>query len=276
VRPLRIETRDIPAYCVCVEECMNVEAEVDNKPWYYDIKRFIQSREYPPQATENEKKYIRRMAFQFFLSGEILYKRTHDATLLRCANVEEANRLIQEMHARLMGAHANGLFLARKIMRAGYYWLTMERDCIRHVQTCHKCQMYQNCKNAPPQYLHTMAWPWPFSAWGMDVIGAITSKASNGHEFILVAIDYFTKWVEACSFKNVTQVAVTHHLPLWDARDAHHRQCFQPKQPHDGPAMPAIQDPAPQLCSIPPKDEWSRGSSQQEREEDSEQDDGNV
>uniref|UniRef100_A0A2N9IL83 Uncharacterized protein n=1 Tax=Fagus sylvatica TaxID=28930 RepID=A0A2N9IL83_FAGSY len=80
---------------------------------------------------------------------------------------------------------------------------------ILHVQTCHKCQMYQNSKNAPPQYLHTMASPWPFSAWGMDVIGAITPKASNGHEFILVAIDYFTKWVEACSFKNVTQVAVT-------------------------------------------------------------------
>uniref|UniRef100_A0A2N9EC64 Integrase catalytic domain-containing protein n=1 Tax=Fagus sylvatica TaxID=28930 RepID=A0A2N9EC64_FAGSY len=155
------------------------------------------------------RKYIRRMAFQFFLSGEILYKRTHDATLLRCVDAEEANRLIQEMHAGLMGAHANGPFLARKIMRAGYYWLTMERDCIRHVQTCHKCQMYQNSKNAPPQYLHTMASPWPFSAWGMDVIGAITPKASNGHEFILVAIDYFTKWVEACSFKNVTQVAVT-------------------------------------------------------------------
>ena len=74
VRPLRIETRGILAYCVCVEECMNVEAEVDNKPWYYDIKRFVQSRKYPPQVTENEKKYIRRMAFQFFLSGEILYK----------------------------------------------------------------------------------------------------------------------------------------------------------------------------------------------------------
>uniref|UniRef100_A0A2N9I9H2 G-patch domain-containing protein n=1 Tax=Fagus sylvatica TaxID=28930 RepID=A0A2N9I9H2_FAGSY len=128
VRPLRIETRDIPAYCVCIEECMNVEAEIDDKPWYYDIKRFIQDREYPSRATENEKKYIRRMAFQ-------------------------------------------------------------------HVQTCHKCQMYQNSKNAPPQYLHTMASPWPFSAWGMDVIGAITPKASNGHEFILVAIDYFTKWV---------------------------------------------------------------------------------
>ena len=77
-----------------MEECMNIEAEVDNRPWYYDIKRFVQSREYPPQATENEKKYIRRMAFQFFLSGKILYKQIHDATLLRCVDVEEANRLI--------------------------------------------------------------------------------------------------------------------------------------------------------------------------------------
>uniref|UniRef100_A0A2N9FKE8 Integrase catalytic domain-containing protein n=1 Tax=Fagus sylvatica TaxID=28930 RepID=A0A2N9FKE8_FAGSY len=82
--------------------------------------------------------------------------------------------------------------------------------------------LHQTCPDVPqsarcirtarmhlPKYLHTMASPWPFSAWGMDVIGAITPKASNGHEFILVAIDYFTKWVEACSFKNVTQVAVT-------------------------------------------------------------------
>ena len=46
----------------------------------------------------------------------------------------------------------------------------------------------------------------------MDVIGTITLKASNGHVFILMAIDYFTKWVEACSFKNVTQVAVTRFM----------------------------------------------------------------
>jgi len=44
--------------------------------------------------------------------------------------------------------------------------------------------------------LHTMASPWPFSTWGIDFIGKIHPKASNGHEFILVAIDYFTKWVD--------------------------------------------------------------------------------
>ena len=41
---------------------------------------------------------------------------------------------------------------------------------------------------------------WLFSIWGIDVIVKIAPKASNGHEYILVAIDYFTKWVEAASY----------------------------------------------------------------------------
>src|ERR1044072_2884294 len=44
--------------------------------------------------------------------------------------------------------------------------------------------------------------------WGMDVIGPIEPKASNGHLFILVAIDYFTKWVEAASYASVTKSVV--------------------------------------------------------------------
>ncbi|KAL0540928.1 hypothetical protein IC582_020953 [Cucumis melo] len=42
----------------------------------------------------------------------------------------------------------------------------------------------------------------------MDVIGPIDPKAPNGHRFILVAIDYFTKWIEAASYCNVTRGVV--------------------------------------------------------------------
>ena len=45
-----------------------------------------------------------------------------------------------------------------------------------------------------------MTSPWPFSTWGVDIIGKVTAKASNEHEFTLVAIDYFTKYVEAESY----------------------------------------------------------------------------
>ncbi|XP_070018030.1 uncharacterized protein [Nicotiana sylvestris] len=56
-----------------------------------------------------------------------------------------------------------------------------------------------------PTELNPMSAPWPFVAWVIDVIGPIEPKASNGHRFILVSIDYFTKWVEAVTLKTVTK-----------------------------------------------------------------------
>ena len=111
---------------------------------------------------------------------------------------------MEEMHEGLLRAYASGPLLARKIMRDDYYWLTMENDCIKHVRTCHHCQAYQDKKNAPPQPLQSLAVPWSFLAWGMDVIEPMIPKFSNGHKYILVAIDYFTKWVEAASYESIT------------------------------------------------------------------------
>ena len=102
------------------------------------------------------------MAYQFFLSGEVLYKRNHDSTFLQYVDASEANHLMEEMHEGLLGAYASGPLLAHKIMKADYYWLTVENDCIKHVRTCHRCQAYQDKKNAPPQLLHSLASPWPF------------------------------------------------------------------------------------------------------------------
>ena len=57
-----------------------------------------------------------------------------------------------------------------------------------------------------------MVSPWPFLMWGVDVIGPITPKASNGHRFIFVVIDYFTKWVEAASYASMTKVVVARFI----------------------------------------------------------------
>ena len=83
----------------------------------------------------------------------------------------------------------------------------MEADCCRFVCRCYNCQVHGNFIRVPTQELHNMSLLWPFSTWGIDVIGAIHPAASNGHRYILVAIDYFTKWVEAASYKIVTAVA---------------------------------------------------------------------
>ena len=98
MRQLHIEVRGVPAYCMSIKECMSVEFEADGKPWYHDIKAYIKNSEYPPDAKDSEKQFIQRMACQFFLSGEVQYKRNHNSTLLQCVEASEANHLMEEMH----------------------------------------------------------------------------------------------------------------------------------------------------------------------------------
>ena len=90
--------------------------------------------------------------------------------------------------------------------------MTLENDCINYVRKCHKCQIYADKIHVPPTSLNVMVSPWPFSMWGMDVIGPITPKASNGYRFIFVVIDYFTKWVEATSYASVTKLVVARFI----------------------------------------------------------------
>ena len=56
--------------------------------------------------------------------------------------------------------------------------------------------------------MNVLETPWPFSMWGIDMIRAIEPKASNMHHFILVAIDYFTKWVETASYASMNRNVV--------------------------------------------------------------------
>ncbi|RVW71024.1 Elongation factor 2 [Vitis vinifera] len=71
-----------------------------------------------------------------------------------------------------------------------------------------ECQIHGDLIHVPPSELHALTSPWPFSVWGIDIIGKISPKSSSGHEFILVAIDYFTKWVEAASYARLTSAGV--------------------------------------------------------------------
>ncbi|XP_021658430.2 uncharacterized protein LOC110648488 [Hevea brasiliensis] len=177
VQILLIKARDNPAYYLMIEE------EMDGKPWYYDIQQYIKTREYPQEASKNDKRMIRRISLGYFPSGEILYTRNFDGELLRCVHAKEAKKILLEMYEGNCATHANGHMMARQILRRGYFLLTLEKDCIEYFRRCHKCQIYANRINAPPHQLFNLVAPWPFAMWGMDVIGLITLKASNGHQY---------------------------------------------------------------------------------------------
>ena len=188
------------------------EADIDDKPWFHDIKRFLQTQEYPLGASNKDKKTLRRLSGKFFLNGDVLYKRNFDMVLLKCVDRHEADMLIHEVHEGSFRTHSNGHAMSKKILRAGYYWMTMESDCCKHVKRCHKCQIYADKNHVPSNLLNVLSSSWPFSMWGINMIGMIEPKASNGHRFILVAIDYFTKWVEATSYANVTRQVVVRFI----------------------------------------------------------------
>jgi len=203
---IKMKSYEDPVYCHFIEE------ESDDKPWYFDIKHYLETREYPEWATKNDKRALRRLDASFILNRDVLYKRNHNMVILKCVDAKEAEVILKDVHEGTFGTHMNGHSMARKILRAGYFWLTMENDCCRHVRKCEKWQVYADNINMAPTTLNVLTSPWPFSMWGIDVIGAIEPKASNGHCFILVAIDYYTKWVEAASYASMTRKVVTNFI----------------------------------------------------------------
>ncbi|XP_057952939.1 uncharacterized protein LOC131147187 [Malania oleifera] len=149
IETIQIRVQPEPAHCTVIEEA-------DGKPWFYDIKTYIQN-EYLEGAASNDRRTIRRLAIGFFLDGEILYKRNYDMALVRCVEAQEARQVMHEVHEGVCGTHVGGHSLARKILRSGYYWMTMEKDCINYARKCHKCQVYGDRIQVPPAPLHVLS-----------------------------------------------------------------------------------------------------------------------
>ncbi|XP_033509921.1 uncharacterized protein [Nicotiana tomentosiformis] len=99
IDPSEIQIRERYGYC------NTVEAEPDVQPWYHDVKRFLKTKKYPEKANGDKKRAIRRLASNFFLSGEVLYKRTLDLNLLICVDAKEAEKIMNEVHSGVCSPH---------------------------------------------------------------------------------------------------------------------------------------------------------------------------
>uniref|UniRef100_A0A2N9FVX8 Integrase catalytic domain-containing protein n=1 Tax=Fagus sylvatica TaxID=28930 RepID=A0A2N9FVX8_FAGSY len=123
---------------------------------------------------------------------------------LRCLSPEEANYVIREVHEGICGNHSGARALAHKLTRAGYYWPSLLHDATQYVKTCDKCQRFANIPRAPPEEITPMTSPWPFAQWGLDIMGPFPVGTKQA-KFLVVAIDYFTKWVEAEPLATITE-----------------------------------------------------------------------
>jgi hypothetical protein len=102
----------------------------------------------------------------------------------------------------------SGYATTQKILRVGYFWSSLFKDCILAVQKCHVCQIYNRKLCAPPAPLHPVVFVGPFEKWGIDFM-TCNPHSVGGHGYIIVAVDYFTKWVEAMPTYNNTGKTAT-------------------------------------------------------------------
>ncbi|KAG9442227.1 hypothetical protein H6P81_018081 [Aristolochia fimbriata] len=128
------------------------------------------------------------------------------------ARAYEGQVVLSEAHGGICGAHQAGPKLHLHVKQLGYHWLTMLRDAIELARHCTTCQFHTNYIHQPPSPLHLTVASWPFEAWGMDIIGPIIPKSSSNHQYILAAIDYFSKWAEAAAYKEVKAATVVDFL----------------------------------------------------------------
>ncbi|GAU25741.1 hypothetical protein TSUD_216720 [Trifolium subterraneum] len=137
-----------------------------------------------------------------------LYRRGFSIPLLKCMEETRVEFILQEIHEGVNGQHIGGRSLARKALRAGYYWPTMQNDAKDHVLKCDKCQRHGDMHIAPANELKTLISPWPFAWWGMDILGPFPTAARQA-KYLIVVVDYFTKWIEA---KPLAKIGASHIL----------------------------------------------------------------
>ncbi|GAB2290272.1 hypothetical protein Dimus_038097 [Dionaea muscipula] len=110
---------------------------------------------------------------------------------------------MEEIHESSCGSHQAGSTLAKKIRRQGYFWPQLERDTSEYVRRCPICQKFARKQHSPSRPLTSIASAWPFAIWGIDIQGPYPI-APGEKKFLIVAVDYFTKWVEAESTSKIT------------------------------------------------------------------------
>ncbi|XP_025647982.1 uncharacterized protein [Arachis hypogaea] len=168
--------------------CMN---EWEDSDWRNLIAQYLKD----PNTAVDRKVKLRAM--NFVLLADELYKKGIDGSLSRCLGREDQNIALGEVHNRICGAHQAGRKMRWVLYRNHIYWPSMIKDYIDYAKACQECQKHGSIQQIPAAELHSIIKPWPFRGWALDLIGLIHPPSSRQHKFILVAIDYFTKWVEA-------------------------------------------------------------------------------
>ena len=163
-------------------------------PWYADIVNYLACGVVPPEFSYQQKRKLRTDSRYYIWDDPLLFKRGADMIIRRCVPESEQCKIVNECHASPYGGHFSGERTAHKILQSGFYWPIIFRDCTEWVKLCDRCQKIGNISSINEMPLRGILVVQIFDVWGIDFMGPF--PPSFGNLYILLAVDYVSKWVK--------------------------------------------------------------------------------
>jgi hypothetical protein len=98
--------------------------------WYGDIIIYLPNQNLRHDLSSTDRHHIQYQSYQYIILGDTLYHHGIDSIFRRCLTYDEDEKYLNECHSRACGDHMNGYAIAQKILRSGYFWPSLFKDCI--------------------------------------------------------------------------------------------------------------------------------------------------
>jgi ribonuclease HI len=204
--PLEVFFETIKAPSVeLMERAVLAISPVHSEDWRTEIISFIQGNCLSDNEAYNKRMEARTRSY-VIIEGE-LYKHGVCSPILKCLSRAEGIELMKEIHAGLCGSHIGSRPLLGKVFRQGFYWSKAASDAAELVQKCENCQKCARDQKQPLSLTQLIQPTWPLQRWGLDLLGPL-SPAQGNLKYVVVAVEYFSKWIEAKPLATITSVTV--------------------------------------------------------------------
>ena len=165
------------------------------QPWYAHIVNYLVRGELPPNCSKAQRERIKGESKYYVWDDPYLWKHCVDKIIRRCLPDNEVQSVLIFCHSYACGGHFGPNKTARKVLDAGFYWPHIFRDAYAFCKTCDRCQRIGKITRKDEMPQQSMIFCEVFDVWGIDFMGPFPS--SYGNLYILLAVDYVSKWVEA-------------------------------------------------------------------------------
>ncbi|GJU54989.1 reverse transcriptase domain-containing protein [Tanacetum coccineum] len=145
-------------------------------------------------STQQKRKFFKDVK-HYFWDDPYLFRICADQIIRRCVSGHEALEILKACHEGPTGGHHSANLTARKVFDAGFFWPTIYRDAHSMIKSCDTCQRQGKISQRDEMPQNAIQVCEIFDIWGIDFMGPFPS--SKGNKYILVAVDYLSKWVEA-------------------------------------------------------------------------------